>query len=357
MLPLLCITQAYIHKDEVITLGCGGAAPRALGRGGENGRALQARFVVADAQELLVVALSTGVQMWSANGTRLLYFFSLRSVVAEGGPAVSCRGISAVERGCHVLVGCSDGDVFVFAVELSRSLRGHTRPVTATAASRTIAASADMGGRIIAWRVADAYAKFVIHRASSADMGGHIITWRVQDAYAKGQFQIAIVTQYLDYKFSIAPAHVGGRIITWGEEDVYVKMCEFSCDGCMVTSLAARDGLLVAALSNGTIRAFRVAAGELAFEIAAHARIINAIDLHPTQDAYLNVWSLPDDRSPAKASSQVDLLYSEEVRDHLLTGVAFRKDVPVDEGAGGMVGIAAAAYDTPGIVLWAAWGR
>eukprot|EP00611_Tribonema_gayanum_P000345 TRINITY_DN10236_c0_g1_i2.p2 TRINITY_DN10236_c0_g1~~TRINITY_DN10236_c0_g1_i2.p2 ORF type:complete len:336 (-),score=102.41 TRINITY_DN10236_c0_g1_i2:70-1077(-) len=304
--------QAYIHKDEVITLGCGGAAPRALGRGGENGRALQARFVVADAQELLVVALSTGVQMWSANGTRLLYFFSLRSVVAEGGPAVSCRGISAVERGCHVLVGCSDGDVFVFAVsarggggmekvELSRSLRGHTRPVTATAASRTIAASADMGGRIIAWRVADAYA----------------------------------------------------------------KMCEFSCDGCMVTSMAARDELLVAALSNGTICAFRVAAGELAFEIAAHARIINAIDLHPTQpllatvgeDAHLNVWSLPDDRSPAKASSQVDLLYSEEVRDHLLTGVAFRKDVPVDEGAGGMVGIAAAAYDTPGIVLWAAWGR
>eukprot|EP00611_Tribonema_gayanum_P000344 TRINITY_DN10236_c0_g1_i1.p1 TRINITY_DN10236_c0_g1~~TRINITY_DN10236_c0_g1_i1.p1 ORF type:complete len:217 (-),score=63.16 TRINITY_DN10236_c0_g1_i1:132-782(-) len=200
----------------------------------------------------------------------------------HGPPSLLCNNLTCGEAGqayIHkdevITLGCGGG---MEKVELSRSLRGHTRPVTATAASRTIAASADMGGRIIAWRVADAYA----------------------------------------------------------------KMCEFSCDGCMVTSMAARDELLVAALSNGTICAFRVAAGELAFEIAAHARIINAIDLHPTQpllatvgeDAHLNVWSLPDDRSPAKASSQVDLLYSEEVRDHLLTGVAFRKDVPVDEGAG-----------------------
>jgi hypothetical protein len=27
-----------------------------------------------------------------------------------------CRGIAAVKGGTHILVGCSDGDIFVFAV-------------------------------------------------------------------------------------------------------------------------------------------------------------------------------------------------------------------------------------------------
>lgn len=61
---------------------------------------------------------------------------------------------------------------------------------------------------------------------------------------------------------------------------------------------------------------------------------------------------------------QVDLLFSAEAPDCLLTGVAFRIDLlamqPSSSAAAGGIdaaGIAVAAYDTPALLLWSAWGQ
>eukprot|EP00953_Heterococcus_sp_UTEX-ZZ885_P027253 14644-Heterococcus_DN1.PRE.4 len=85
-----------------------------------------------------------------------------------------------------------------------------------------------------------------------------------------------------------ATADIGGRIIVWAVADKFAKVCEYSSDGHPVTSMAMRDTLLVAALSTGTIRIYRcdvvrAALSELLVEIGAHARAITAIDIHPVQ--------------------------------------------------------------------------
>jgi hypothetical protein len=46
-------------------------------------------------------------------------------------------------------------------VELSRTLMGHTRALSCCAASTDHCATADIGGRIIVWAVADKFAKVI----------------------------------------------------------------------------------------------------------------------------------------------------------------------------------------------------
>jgi hypothetical protein len=70
------------------------------------------------------------------------------------------------------------------------------------------------------------------------------------------------------------------------------------------------------------------------------------------QDAFLNVWSLPDAANHLHGPGQADLLFSDEAVDCVLTGVAFRKDTGT-----GDLGIVTTAYDSDELHSWSSWGR
>ncbi|CAM9255384.1 unnamed protein product, partial [Hapterophycus canaliculatus] len=199
--------------------------------------------------DFLVVALNTGVQIWSSDGKRLIYFFDAK--IASGLTALDdgghfTQGIGMVPKGRLFIVGCSDGDVFAFqaktgpngdACELMATLRGHERPITCAGADSDYCVSGDAGGAVTVWSVA----------------------------------------KHLE------------------------RHCSFEGDGNPVTALRTRDSTVIAAYSTGHLRLFDARKMSLAIEIAAHSRTINAIDLHPSsmllatvgEDFFLNVWELP----------------------------------------------------------------
>jgi WD40 repeat protein len=108
--------------------------------------------------------------------------------------------------------------------------------------------------------------------------------------------------------------------------DSPTKAFEVKGSGCPITSLACGHGLIVSADVTGRIRAYSIEKKSLAVEICAHARPINAIDLHPTlpivvavsEDTHLSVWTLP---TPSQPVVKNILMFAPAPA--LLTGVKF----------------------------------
>eukprot|EP00903_Cladosiphon_okamuranus_P007070 g6871.t1 len=283
---------AYVHKGDVIICGLNGVPRQTLVNDG-GVRATEVLLCSGEDFDFLVVALNTGVQIWSSDGKRLIYFFDAKlasgsSALIDGGHFT--QGIGMVPRGRHFIVGCSDGDVFAFqaktgahgeACELSATLRGHRQPITCAGADSDFCVSGDAGGTIIAWSIA----------------------------------------KHLE------------------------RECTFDGDGNPATALCARDGTVVASYSTGHVRVFDTHRKTLAVEIAAHSRTINAIDMHPSsmllatvgEDFFMNVWELPP-CGYGGGSGKVGLLATSRVDNSLLTGVRFLAD--------GSHRIIALAYDS-----------
>ena len=59
--------QAYIHSGTVTTMDSDGGGQHELKRGGDIGKACEVAYVKVAGAELLVVALTTGVQIWYAS--------------------------------------------------------------------------------------------------------------------------------------------------------------------------------------------------------------------------------------------------------------------------------------------------
>lgn len=108
--------------------------------------------------------------------------------------------------------------------------------------------------------------------------------------------------------------------------DEITKAWEVKGAGSPVTSVKIGHGHIVTSDVNGKIRMYSIEKKALAVEVCAHARIINAITIHPTQpmvaavseDTHLSVWTLPTVAQPAIRS----LLMSSPAP-ALLTGVTF----------------------------------
>ena len=90
-----------------------------------------------------------------------------------------------------------------------------------------------------------------------------------------------------------------------GSEDVK-KSWEVKGSGSPITSIASGHGLIVTADVTGKLRVYAADKRGLAVEISAHARNINAIDVHPTlplvvaasEDTYISCWTLPTAAQP-----------------------------------------------------------
>ena len=108
--------------------------------------------------------------------------------------------------------------------------------------------------------------------------------------------------------------------------DSLTKAWDCKGSGSPVTSIACGHGCIVTADVTGRLRVYSQEKRGLLVEICAHARIINAVAVHPrlpllvsvSEDTYLSCWSLPTAAQPAVRSL---LMFSPAPA--LLTGVTF----------------------------------
>jgi WD40 repeat protein len=123
-----------------------------------------------------------------------------------------------------------------------------------------------------------------------------------------------------------------GSVHLFDQTSEFEPIMNFGGQGYSVTSLFVQENVIVASFSSGHIRIFRGDVNEMAIEITAHTRVINALAVHPTlkiflscgDDQFVNAWSLPDFKSIG--SSTTELLFSERIPNRLLTGVSFFPD-------------------------------
>ena len=120
----------------------------------------------------------------------------------------------------------------------------------------------------------------------------------------------------------------------------FEELCKFVGFGFMVTSVLLEESVAVAAYSSGHIRIFRLSLSrfgrrgmnELAIELCAHCRCINALALYSSknifascgEDQMLNIWELSSFTGSEAIS--VKLIFNEKVDNRLLTGVTFFGD-------------------------------
>ena len=96
--------------------------------------------------------------------------------------------------------------------------------------------------------------------------------------------------------------------------------------GSPITSISSGHGLIVTADCTGHLRVHSVASRALVVDICAHAKVINAVDVHPglplvvavSEDTYISVWTLPTAEQPVVRNV---LMWSPAPA--LLTGVKF----------------------------------
>ena len=243
---------------------------------------------------LLVLAGGAGVQFWSVRelNSRFVYAHPLGGREGHGAVGHFARGIASGRSGA-VYVGTSSGRLLVFDAD-SDTVRGptevkeHSFSVSAVAADGNVMASADDRGDIVV---------FTTEQSATG------------------------------------PTRSGG----------------FTGKGYPCNAMAMRGAALISAFADGSIRMHDVFALELKVNVAAHSRAINALHLHATEamvcsvgeDSMLNVWTFSVDQ----AVPSVSMLFSQPVKDCLLTGCAF-----VDQGPHAR--IALTSYDTDSVQMW-----
>jgi WD40 repeat protein len=139
-----------------------------------------------------------------------------------------------------------------------------------------------------------------------------------------------------DGKYLVS-ADDSGTIVQWDAATLEpVATHAGAAAGVPVTCIAIRGDAIVAGYSDGHLRIFRAGANKgaryMEAEIAAHARCVTALAMHPSrltfasvgEDAVLNVWSLPElAADPAGGRAKVLLDMTARIPDTILTGVQF----------------------------------
>jgi len=231
----------------------------------------QVKWITIESQQFLVTTSTKGLQIWNADGSKSIFDFQLDSQI-EVTPDRQhfLQGVACLPARPSICVGSSSGSIFVFdfhmkSFQYSQSLKFHTQAINSLTVNKVLEAFA------------------------ACDDQGTISVWNAQSLS---------------------------------------KKCAFEGTGHPSTSLLITGDILMSSYTTGHIRLFSLSTETLCAEIAAHSRCINAMALHPTkpmfasvsEDTYINVWSVPDfDSKDAK----VELVYSNSIADHLLTGVVF----------------------------------
>ncbi len=243
----------------------------------------QAMFVELVSRTFLVVALLSGFQVWSSDGTSLLFFLDPASLNESGilDAPVICKGIASV--GDYIYIGDSNGGI------TSVQLKGQQFEVLSY--STTISGTGRQVG-IMCMHASD-------NLLSIGNEVGEVFCFEISN-------------------LSRTPTNF------------FVSQQT----GFSTTSICCKGDAVVTAFSSGHIRIFRVSpdrvsqGSELVVEIAAHSSCINALALHPTkysfascgEDGKLLIWELES------SGFKINLVYSELLPHKLLTGATFLQD-------------------------------
>ena len=149
------------------------------------------------------------------------------------------------------------------------------------------------------------------------------------------------------------------------------------------TSVVTRDKTVVGGFACGHVRIFRIGNKAPLVEIAAHARCVTGMAIHPSlpmfatvgEDTVLSVFNIPEDGEDVRglvwllgggatalivppcltprslcgcvfAIAQVDVAFTTTVTDRLLTGVQFSQRDPKSSD------VMVAAYDSHSVSVW-----
>jgi WD40 repeat protein len=113
------------------------------------------------------------------------------------------------------------------------------------------------------------------------------------------------------HKSSIQAVHASGSHVVVGDEEG--KISSFNTASLaleasftvssnqVITALISKGDAVIAGLSTGTVKIFKISSSNLAVEIDAHSRAIYGMDIHPEQnifvtcglDTNVNVFTLP----------------------------------------------------------------
>lgn len=264
----------------------------------------------------LVLAMRTGVQVWGADGKRMFLWAPLAPLIAKeaaAGPpdpdqhAVGIASFSV--NGAHRLcVGTSVGTVLVFGHDTAQVKFAHAHSV----------------------------------RAKPVDVAEPAVTALAAAPSPNHQSRVLL-----------ARADGSGAVQLWTTSDgqAFEPGPRLSADGLSCTGVCVRDDVVACAFSNGELRLHAGDSGALLAQVAAHARAINALSLHPTrwqlaaaaEDTYVSVWAIT---LTGADSSEVAVRNAAmwSVPDAHLCGVAFHGD--------GGKRVSASAYDSTVLTTW-----
>ncbi len=233
-----------------------------------------------DGDVLLAVTNVSGVQVWKAEGSKMLFWHPL----VEGSGASFMRGACVCRGGSGALAmitGTSTGELYWYPKAASSS--------SVFAFSEGFGAGGD-------W-----------HRGAVMDIAAA--------ASSAGVF---------------ASCDEAGTVLVWASSGKAVPTVTFRADhpGCAATSVRVSGDSVCVAFSTGHIRLFSLSTRSLSVEVCAHSRWINALDVNPqgllasaAEDTFVNVWRLPS----APGAQDFSLVASHSIPDRLLFGVAFNE--------------------------------
>lgn len=225
----------------------------------------------------MVIAASSGIQVWSKTGTSMLFFFASSSIAEMDEDKESFfRGISST--GVFLCVGTSFGKLVIFG------------PSSGSKSSFD-------GSDLSLISVVACTSEPILSCAGSSSL------------IAGGSDSGEIKCFYPQAGFEIKYHHAGY--------------------GSPVTAMVTRGEVLIAGYASGHLRVFRTDIQEMTIEINAHARPISGMCLHHkhpyfvtcSEDQTLMVWDFPDFSN--RACSDINIIFSDKLANRILTGVAF----------------------------------
>eukprot|EP00003_Mantamonas_plastica_P031184 TRINITY_DN799_c0_g1_i1.p1 TRINITY_DN799_c0_g1~~TRINITY_DN799_c0_g1_i1.p1 ORF type:complete len:365 (-),score=99.48 TRINITY_DN799_c0_g1_i1:1479-2573(-) len=253
-------------------------------------------------EDLLVMTHVEGLQMFSGKKASKRVFEYLTPVVEGTEQVVAMNGIGFVNGTNQVVAGSSTGDLYVFdEPEGSSSVVICEKP--------TAVVSID------------------------------------------NQTIMAVATDETDKESNIvAVSDVDGnlRVLEASKDQEYTTIATLDMeDRDCATCLGVRGDNVIAGYTSGHIRVFSIKQQRMIVEIAAHARAVSALSMHPSEsqfatvgeDTAVFVWTLPDEQG-----ENMSVIFNKMQEDAYLQGVAFVGELKNK--------IATAAYDTDFITVF-----
>lgn len=222
---------------------------------------------------VLAVLSNQGIQLWSADGEQMLFYYALSTSL--GSELEDSRFMCGVATdGKFLYAGCSTGNILIFDCiggvgkanfPLYHCVDSHRQAIYALSCSKTILTAANDCGTIFFYNSLAAFEN--------------------------------------------------------------IKIIEGN--GVPCTALAQTEDVAIAGFASGHIRFYRLDVPELSIEVCAHARMVSAMSLDPSNqlllscspDQYVHVWSIPTFRT--KANSTVGCIFTDHLEHSACTGVAF----------------------------------